>query len=75
MARKASAKTKEIKKMEAKRKKAKLGTGTRFDILTEEIAKKGNVKNPAAVAASIGRKKYGSKKMAAMAAKGRKKKK
>lgn len=75
MARKASAKTKELKKMETKRKKAKLGTGKRFDILTEEIAKKGGVKNPAAVAASIGRKKLGTKKMAAMAAKGRKKKK
>jgi hypothetical protein len=33
---------------------------------------KGKVRNPAAVAASIGRKKYGAKKMARFAAAGRK---
>ncbi len=52
--------------------KPKLGTGARFAALTKKIAAKGNVSNPAAVAASIGRKKYGSSKMAQMAAKGRK---
>lgn len=36
-------------------------------------AKKGGAENPAAVAAAVGRKKYGAKKMAKMATKGRKK--
>lgn len=54
--------------------KPKLGTGKRFAKLEESIASKGDVDNPAAVAAAIGRKKYGAKKMAKMAAKGRKKK-
>lgn len=53
-------------------KKPKLGSGKRFEKLEKSIAKKGNVDNPAAVAAAIGRKKYGSKKMAAMSAAGRK---
>lgn len=53
-------------------KQPKLGTGTRFAKLEKSIAKKGNVSDPAAVAAAIGRKKYGAKKMASMAAKGRK---
>lgn len=53
--------------------KAKLGSGARFAALTKKIAARGGVSNPAAVAASIGRKKYGAAKMAKMAAKGRKK--
>lgn len=57
----------------AAKKSMKLGGGGRFAKLEKSIAAKGGVKNPAAVAASIGRKKYGAKKMAAMAAKGRKK--
>lgn len=52
-------------------KSMKLGGGGRFAKLKGQLAKKG-VRNPAAVAASIGRKKYGAKKMASMAAKGRK---
>jgi len=56
----------------AKKKSMKLGGGGRFAKLEKSIAAKGKVKNPAAVAASIGRKKYGAEKMAAMAAKGRK---
>ena len=47
--------------------------GERFAKLTKSIAARGNVSNPAAVAASIGRKKYGAAKMAKMAAAGRKK--
>jgi hypothetical protein len=54
--------------------KPKLGTGKRFEKLEKSIAAKGDVENPKAVAASIGRKKYGAKKMASMAAKGKKKK-
>lgn len=54
--------------------KGKLGTGTRFKQLKATLAKRG-VKNPSALAAHIGRKKYGAKKMAKLAAAGRKKKK
>lgn len=53
-------------------KKPKLGTGARFSMLKTKLAKKGAT-NSGALAASIGRKKYGAKKMASMAAKGRKK--
>ena len=56
----------------AAKKSMKLGGGGRFAKLEKSIAARGGMKNPAAVAASIGRKKYGAKKMAAMAAKGRK---
>lgn len=55
-------------------KKEKLGTGKRFKSLSKSIQKDGKSKKQAdAIAASIGRKKYGAKKMASMAAKGRKK--
>lgn len=54
-------------------RKPPLGNGKRFDILEKKIAAKGDVKDPAAVAASIGRKKYGNAKMQKMAAKGHKK--
>lgn len=49
----------------------KPGGGGRFAKLEKSLAKQG-VKNPSALAASIGRKKYGAKKFNAMAAKGRK---
>lgn len=51
--------------------KAPLGEGGRFAALEKKVAA-GGAKNAAAVAASIGRKKYGAKKMNSMAAKGRK---
>ena len=51
--------------------KAKLGTGARFKALKTKLAKRG-AKSPSALAAWIGRKKYGSKKMAQLSAKGRK---
>jgi hypothetical protein len=54
-----------------KKRKPKLGTGKRFKALTSKLSKKG-AKNPKALAAWIGRKKYGKKKMAKMSAKGRK---
>lgn len=50
--------------------KAKLGAGGRFAAI--EANAKG-ARNPAAVAASVGIKKYGASKMAKMAAAGRKK--
>lgn len=53
--------------------KPKLGSGARFKAI-EEKARKSGASNPAAVAASVGIKKYGKKKMAEMAAAGRRKK-
>jgi hypothetical protein len=55
------------------RRKPKLGSGARFRSLKRKVARKG-VRNPAAVAAAIGRKKYGKRKMAKMAAAGRRRK-
>lgn len=51
--------------------KAPLGQGGRFAAI-EAKAKASGARNPAAVAAAAGRAKYGNKRMAAMAAKGRK---
>lgn len=52
-------------------KKPKLGSGKRFEKI-EEQAKKSGAKNPAAVAAAAGIKKYGVKKMEKLAHKGKK---
>lgn len=49
----------------------KLGSGARFKAV-EASARASGARNPAAVAAAAGRKKYGAKKMARMAAAGRK---
>ena len=52
--------------------KAKLGSGARFKALKAKLAgRKDGVKDPGAVAAAIGRAKYGKAKMAKMAAAGR----
>ena len=56
------------------KRKPKLGSGKRFKSLTAKLKKRG-AKNPKALAAWIGRKKYGKRKMASLAAKGRKRKK
>jgi hypothetical protein len=53
-------------------KKPPLGQGGRFAALKAKIAKEGGVRNPGAVAAAIGRKKYGKKKFQKLAAKGKK---
>ena len=53
--------------------KAKLGSGARFAALKSKLGARKGVTNPGALAAYIGRKKYGASKMASMAAKGRKK--
>ena len=56
-----------------KGKSNKLGGGGRFAQVATGIMKSGKSKKQAqAIAASIGRKKYGAKKMAAWSAKGRK---
>lgn len=58
------------KKPVLKPRKPTLGTGERFKKLEGELKRKG-VRDPAALAAYIGRQKYGVKKMQSMAAKGR----
>ena len=56
-----------------KKKIPKLGTGERFENVVKAIKKSGkSEKNSQAIAASIGRQKYGKKKFAALSAKGRK---
>jgi hypothetical protein len=53
-------------------KEAKLGSGKRFAKLKNKLAHEKGVKNPGAVAAAIGREKYGNAKMASLAKKGKK---
>lgn len=54
--------------------KPKLGSGGRFEQLTNKLEKQGKSKESAkAIAASIGRAKYGKEKFQNMAAKGRRK--
>ncbi len=53
--------------------KAKLGSGARFKSLKGKLAKKG-ARTPGALAAWIGRKKYGNKRMAKLSARGRRRK-
>lgn len=58
-------------KLYDKAKKKPLGSGSRFKAVAAE-AKAHGAKDPDAVAAAVGRKKYGAKKMAKMAAAGKK---
>ncbi len=53
--------------------KAKLGSGKRFASLKNKLAHEKGIKNPGAVAAAVGREKYGNKKMAALSKAGKKK--
>ena len=53
-------------------KKPKLGTGARFKALSAKLGKQG-ASNPDALAAYIGRKKYGSTAFAKLSGKGKKK--
>lgn len=52
--------------------KSKLGSGNRFASLSKSLSKQPGIYDPKGLAAAIGRKKYGDKKMASMAAKGKK---
>lgn len=54
-------------------RKPKLGTGERFKLLVGQLQRKG-VRNPAALAAWIGRRKYGKQRFQQLAAAGRKRK-
>lgn len=49
-------------------RKPPLGSGGRFRALENKLSHEKGVRNPGAVAASIGRKKYGASKFAALAA-------
>ncbi len=60
------------KSAEKEEKTAKLGSGKRFQAV-EKAAKASGAKNPAAVAAAAGRKKYGAKKMTKLSVAGKKK--
>ncbi len=51
--------------------KAKLGQGGRFAALKQKLGKRKGVTNPGALAAFIGRKKYGAKKFAGLSSKGK----
>lgn len=53
-------------------KKPKLGSGERFKKLKASLARKPGIQDPGALAASIGRKKFGNAKMQQMAVKGKK---
>lgn len=52
-------------------RKAKLGSGKRFSALEKKLKARGDVRDPAALAAWIGTKRYGKKKFQKMAAAGR----
>ena len=52
--------------------KAPLGSGARFKALESKIAARGNVRDPGAVAAAIGRAKFGPAKFQKLAAAGKK---
>lgn len=54
------------------RKSTKLGSGKRFKALANKIARQGDIDNPKALAAYIGREKYGDKRMQKMAKSGKK---
>ena len=58
--------------MVAKGKKPPLGQGGRFAALKAALGKRKGVTNPGAVAAFIGRRKYGKKRFQSLAARGRK---
>ena len=63
-------------KRKGKGRKPKLGTGARFKALKKKLGKKRKgkkkIKDPGALAAAIGRKKWGAKRFAKLSAAGRK---
>jgi hypothetical protein len=58
-----------VKEMD--KRKPPLGTGERFAALKGKLAQRPGVTNPGALAAYIGRKKYGAKKFAQLSRHGR----
>jgi len=61
-----------MKKM-ARQRRLKLGTGARFKALKTRLARR-DAKSPGALAAWIGRRKYGKRRFQKLAAKGRRRK-
>ena len=53
--------------------KPKLGSGARFKALKAKLSARGGVSNPGALAASIGRKKYGKAAFQKLSTSGRRK--
>lgn len=51
--------------------KPKLGSGRRFSALEQKLAGEPGIRNPGALAAAIGRKRYGKKRFQKLAARGR----
>ena len=60
-----------IGKQKRTQRTAKLGSGARFAALKEAIAARGGVRHPAAVAAAIGRRKFGKARFQQLAARGK----
>lgn len=58
------------RKRGGRRKRPKLGTGARFRSLKRKLRRKG-VRKPGALAAAIGRKKFGKRRFQKLASKGR----
>lgn len=58
-----------------RRRKPRLGSGKRFHSLELDLARRPGVRNPRALAAYIGRRKYGKHKMAALSQAGRRRRK
>jgi hypothetical protein len=58
-------------KKEGDKPKGKLGSGARFAALKEKLGDKKGVKDAGALAAFIGRRKYGDAKMQALSEKGK----
>lgn len=54
------------------KRQPKLGTGERFSKLKNHLSHQPGINDPAALAASIGRKRLGAKKMTDLALKGKK---
>jgi hypothetical protein len=59
------------KERKIERSKAPIGTGQRFKALVSQLSSDKDVSDPDALAASIGRKRYGVSKFQAMAAAGK----
>jgi hypothetical protein len=70
MAKKKSVSERVVKKMD-ERRKPPLGSGERFAALKGQLAQRKGVSNPGALAAYIGRKKYGKKKFAQLSKHGK----
>ena len=53
------------------RPKAPLGTGARFKSLVSQLSAKPGIKNPAGLAADVGREKYGASRFAKLSQSGK----